>query len=72
MKDMADITGAPSGNEGGRTAGRNDQHFATPKSRSNEVNELIELVARSLRPIYPLETNCGFDELLRRLDHIGL
>jgi len=37
-----------------------------------DIGELIELIARSLRPIYPLETDCGFDELLRKLDQCGL
>jgi hypothetical protein len=41
-------------------------------ARPEEIRELIELVARSLRPIYPLETDCGFDELLRTLDQHGL
>jgi len=36
--------------------------------RPDDVREVIERLARSLRPVYPLETDCGFDELLRALD----
>lgn len=43
-----------------------------PTPRPEEVRELLELVARSLRPVYPLETDGGFDELLRELDQHGL
>lgn len=43
-----------------------------PRLRPEDVRELLELVARSLRPIYPLETDCGFDELLNTLDRHGL
>lgn len=55
-------------------AGANVQRAQSPLegTRAREVSELIGLVARSLRPIFPLETDCGFDELLRTLDQHGL
>jgi hypothetical protein len=36
------------------------------------VRELLELVARSRRPVYLPATDDGFDELLRELDALGL
>jgi hypothetical protein len=33
-----------------------------------EISERLELVAQSLRAVYPLETNCEFDRLLHSID----
>jgi hypothetical protein len=33
-----------------------------------EISERLELVAQSLRGVYPLETDCEFDRLLHSMD----
>jgi hypothetical protein len=39
-----------------------------PAKDRTEISERLELVAQSLRPVYPLETDCEFDRLLHSID----